>query len=75
MSIDLKTKIHKFLIEERHINASVVHQELEENPWIPQNELRSIVDQVVGYFEDAFEGISTFYDLGVVKTNKEKPLN
>jgi len=42
MSADLQTKIHNFLInaEERHINAtSVVHQGLEENPWIPQNEL------------------------------------
>ncbi|CAJ0747219.1 11460_t:CDS:2 [Entrophospora sp. SA101] len=49
MSADLQTKIHNFLInaEERHINAtSVVHQGLEENPWIPQNELRMIVDRV-----------------------------
>ena len=46
---DLQTKIHNFA-EERHINAtSVVHQGLEENPWIPQNELRMIVDRVVGY--------------------------
>ncbi|RHZ89327.1 hypothetical protein Glove_16g40 [Diversispora epigaea] len=99
MSTDLQNKIHNFLInaEERHINATaVIHQGLEENPWIPQSELRSIVDRVVGYisisnpsspsrqlklikvlsqFEDAFEGVSTLYDLGIIKTNKEKPLS
>ncbi|RHZ71252.1 hypothetical protein Glove_261g54 [Diversispora epigaea] len=95
MSTDLQNKIHNFLInaEERHINATaVIHQGLEENPWIPQSELRSIVDRVVEYisisnpsspsrqlklikFEDAFEGVSTLYDLGIIKTNKEKPLS
>ncbi|RHZ59371.1 hypothetical protein Glove_364g79 [Diversispora epigaea] len=52
MSTDLQNKIHNFLInaEEHHINATaVIHQGLEENPWIPQSELRSIVDRVVGY--------------------------
>ena len=52
ISTDLQNKIHNFLInaEERHINAiAVIHQGLEENPWIPQSELRSIVDRVVGY--------------------------
>lgn len=52
MSTDLQNKIHNFLInaEERHINATaVIHQGLEENPWIPQSELRSIIDRVVGY--------------------------
>ncbi|KAG9287403.1 hypothetical protein G9A89_023775 [Geosiphon pyriformis] len=100
MSAFLHNKIHNFLInaEERHINAtSVVHQGLEENPWIPKNDLRTILNQVVNYtinhlradgssrrrklikihsqFEDAFEGVSTLYDLGVVKTTKEKPLS
>ncbi|CAG8720182.1 16717_t:CDS:2, partial [Acaulospora morrowiae] len=70
MSVDyLQTKMHNFLInaEERHINinaTSVVHQGLEENPWIPQNELREIVNRI---FEDAFEGVSTLYDLGKLK--------
>ncbi|RHZ87263.1 hypothetical protein Glove_38g77 [Diversispora epigaea] len=53
MSTDLQTKIYNFLVnaEERHINATaVIHQGLEENLWISQTELRSIVDRVVGYF-------------------------
>ena len=50
MFADLST-----ISEERHINAtSIVHQGLEENPWIPQNELRMIVDRVVGQFPSFF---------------------
>ncbi|CAG8767865.1 1927_t:CDS:1, partial [Acaulospora colombiana] len=44
------TRLSNFLINaaEEHITASsVIYQVIEEDPWIPQNELKSIVYQAV----------------------------
>ena len=62
MSTDLQTKIYNFLInaEEDHITAtSVIYQGIEDEPWISKNELRSIVDQAVGFASNSYmEGSS-----------------
>ncbi|CAG8750143.1 34214_t:CDS:2, partial [Racocetra persica] len=105
MPADLQTKISNFLMSEEEsliTTTSVIYQGIEEEPWISEDELRSIVDQAVriasNFCEDgslrqskllrilpetdaetsfgiAFEGVCSLRDLGVVKINKEKPLN
>ncbi|CAI2195779.1 18333_t:CDS:1, partial [Funneliformis geosporum] len=36
--------------KQEHITTtSVIYQEIEEGPWILQNDLRSIVDQAIGF--------------------------
>ncbi|CAJ0841362.1 12703_t:CDS:2 [Entrophospora sp. SA101] len=60
MSTDLYAKIYNFLVSAQleHITAvSVIYQGIEEEPWILQNELRSIVDRAV-------TSASNFYDEG-----------
>ncbi|CAG8653903.1 14361_t:CDS:1, partial [Acaulospora colombiana] len=48
--MNFTTRLSNFLINatEEHITASsVIYQVIEEDPWIPQNELKSIVYQEV----------------------------
>ena len=57
MSTDLYNNIYKFLTtaEEHQINAtSVIYLEMKEDRWIPQNELRSIIDRVVAYASNVY---------------------
>ncbi|CAG8666683.1 4431_t:CDS:1, partial [Paraglomus occultum] len=62
MSTDLYNVIYEFLItaEERQINAtSVIYLGMEEDRWIRQNELRSIIDRVVASASNVYrEGSS-----------------
>ena len=47
MPADLYTKIYNFLSnteEEDIIAGSIIYQEIEENPWITQNKLKSIIE-------------------------------
>ncbi len=50
MNTYLSTKIYNFLVnaEEEHItDASVIYQEIEDDPWVSKDELRSIISQTV----------------------------
>ena len=58
MPADLYTKIYNFLsnAEEEDITAgSVIYQGIEENPWITQNELKSIIEQAVTFAKNQYE--------------------
>ncbi|RIA95211.1 hypothetical protein C1645_817057 [Glomus cerebriforme] len=62
MSTVMYNKIYEFLTtaEERQINAtSVIYLGMKENRW----------------FDNAFEGVYTLYDIGAIKTDKEQPLS
>ena len=58
MPTDLYTKIYNFLssAEEEDITAgSVIYQGIEENPWITQNELKSIIERAVAFVKNQYE--------------------
>ncbi|RIA91217.1 hypothetical protein C1645_822375 [Glomus cerebriforme] len=58
MPTDLYTKIYNFLLnaEEEDITAgSVIYQGIEDNPWIPQNELKSVIEQAVAFVRNQYE--------------------
>ena len=47
MSSELYSKIYNFLVtaKQEHITStSIIYQGIEKDPWISQNDLRSIVD-------------------------------
>ena len=55
---DLYTKIYNFLSnaeEEDITTGSVIYQEIEENPWITQNELKSIIERAVAFAKNQYE--------------------
>ena len=50
MSSELYSKIYNFLVtaKQEHITAtSVIYQGIEEDPWIPKEELRGVVHQAI----------------------------
>ena len=54
----LYTKIYNFLLnaEEEDITAgSVIYQGIEENPWITQNKLKSIIERAVVFAKNQYE--------------------
>ena len=58
MPTDLYTKIYNFLLnaEEEDITAgSVIYQGIEDNPWISQNELKSIIERAVAFVKNHYE--------------------
>ncbi|UZO10979.1 uncharacterized protein OCT59_002556 [Rhizophagus irregularis] len=58
MPTDLYTKIYNFLLnaEEEDITAgSVIYQGIEDNPWISQNELKSIIERAVAFVKNQYE--------------------
>ena len=58
MPTDLYTKIYNFLLnaKEEDITAeSVIYQEIEDNPWISQNELKSIIERAVAFVKNQYE--------------------
>ena len=62
MFTELYTKIYNFLInaEEAHITAtSVIYQGIKEEPWIPQNELKSIIDHAINSASNLYKEGST----------------
>ena len=62
MSTVMYNKIYEFLTtaEERQINAtSVIYLGMKENRWVPQTELKTIVERAVGSASNVFmEGSS-----------------
>ena len=55
---DLYTKIYNFLLnaEEEDITAgSVIYQGIEDNPWITQNELKSIIERAVAFVKNQYD--------------------
>src|SRR3954454_17395391 len=57
MSSELYSKIYNFLVtaNQEHITAtSVIYQGIEEDPWISQNDLRSVVDQAIGFASNLY---------------------
>ena len=64
MPVDLYTKIYNFLssAEEEDITAgSVIYQGIEENPWITQNELKSIIEWAVVFVKNQYEQDSSHH--------------
>jgi len=62
MSTDLYNNIYEFLTtaEEHQINAtSVIYLGMKEDRWIPQNELRSIIDRVVASASNVYMDTSS----------------
>ncbi|GES80365.1 hypothetical protein GLOIN_2v1773503 [Rhizophagus clarus] len=58
MPINLYTKIYNFLLnaKEEDITArSVIYQGIKDNPWIFQNELKSIIEQAVAFVKNQYE--------------------
>ncbi|RGB24038.1 hypothetical protein C1646_773652 [Rhizophagus diaphanus] len=58
MPTDLYIKIYNFLLnaEEEDITAgSVIHQGIEDNLWISQNELKSIIKRAVAFVKNQYE--------------------
>jgi hypothetical protein len=58
MPADLYTKIYNFLLnaEEEDITAgSVIYQGIEDNPWISQNELKSIIEWAVAFVKNQYD--------------------
>ena len=57
MSSELYSKIYNFLVivKQEHITAtSVIYQGIEDDPWISQNDLRSIVNQAIGFASNLY---------------------
>ncbi len=57
MSFKLYLKIYNFLVttKQEHITAtSVIYQGIEKDPWISQNDLRSVVDQAIGFASNLY---------------------
>jgi len=64
MPADLYTKIYNFLsnAEEEDITAgSVIYQKIKKNPWITQNELKSIIEWAVTFAKNQYERGSLRY--------------
>jgi hypothetical protein len=62
MPTDLYTKIYNFLLnaEEEDITAgSVIYQEIEDNSWISQNELKCIIEWAVVFVKNQYERSSS----------------
>ncbi|CAB4494757.1 unnamed protein product [Rhizophagus irregularis] len=62
MPTDLYTKIYNFLLnaEEEDITArSVIYQGIEDNLWISQNELKSIIERAVAFVKNQYERSSS----------------
>ena len=58
MPTDLYTKIYNFLLnaKEEDITArSVIYQGIEDNPWISQNKLKSIIEQAVAFVKNQYK--------------------
>ena len=58
MPADLYTKIYNFLLnaKEENITArSVIYQGIEDNPWISQNELKSIIQRAVAFVKNQYD--------------------
>ena len=58
MPTDLHTKIYNFLLnaEEENITAgSVIYQGIKNNPWISQNELKTIIERAVTFAKNQYE--------------------
>ncbi len=58
MPIDLYIKIYNFLssVKEKDIiTESVIYQRIEKNPWITQNELKSIIKWAVIFVKNQYE--------------------
>ncbi|RGB23184.1 hypothetical protein C1646_774898 [Rhizophagus diaphanus] len=85
----------KITFEEDITAGSVIYQGIEDNPWISQNELKSIIEQAVAFvknqyergsshyttllevlseFEIGFKTVYSLHNIGVMKTNGERPL-
>jgi hypothetical protein len=57
MSSELYSKIYNFLVtaNQEHITAtSVIYQEIEEDPWISQNDLKRVVNQAIGFASNIY---------------------
>ena len=57
MSFELYSKIYNFLVtaKQEHITVTlVIYQEIEDDPWILQNDLRSIVDQAIEFASNLY---------------------
>ena len=57
MSSELYSKIYNVLVtaKQEHITTtSVIYQGIEEDPWISQNDLRSIVNQAIGFASNLY---------------------
>ncbi|POG72516.1 hypothetical protein GLOIN_2v1773503 [Rhizophagus irregularis DAOM 181602=DAOM 197198] len=76
MPTDLYTKIYNFLLnaEEEDITAgSVIYQGIEDNPWISQNELKSIIERAVAFVKNQYERGSSCHTT-LLEVLLEKPV-